>query len=96
MNKWEYLTARFTFKGRGITQEFQTLDVDGERLHSYGKENPRFVDTLPAFLAAVGDDSWELVSHSPVYNPSTSTNEQFMTFKRPKTSELLSETPEVK
>ena len=28
---WEYKNIRFDYKGRGITQEFNILDVDGER-----------------------------------------------------------------
>lgn len=86
MKKWQYLSIRFTFKGRGITQEFQTLDVDGERLQAYGQDNPRFVNTLPEFLDAVGDDGWELASHSATHNPNASQNEHYMLFKKPKES----------
>ena len=29
--KYEYLSIRYDYKGRGITQEFNLLDVNGER-----------------------------------------------------------------
>ena len=93
MKKWSYLSVRFTFKGRGITQEFQVLDVDGERLQSYGKDNPRFVNTLPEFLESVGDDGWEFASHTSVYNQSSSGTEHFMLFKRPKANEAGTTVP---
>ncbi len=91
MKKWQYLSVRFSFKGRGITQEFQTLDVDGERLQSYGKENPQFVNTLPEFLLAVGEDGWELAGHTAINNQSSATTEQLMMFKRPKEESVESQ-----
>ena len=82
--KWQYLSARFTFKGRGITQEFQILDVDGERLQTYGKDNPQFVNTLTEFLKAVGEDGWEAVNLDAANSADGSTKEYFILFKRPK------------
>ena len=85
--KWEYLSARFDFLGRGITQEFDILDVDGERLHGKSEKDKRVAETLPEFLEVVGEDGWELVTHTiSEGRPSDGLEWHYMTFKRPKAS----------
>ncbi len=80
---WEYKNIRFDFLGRGITQEFNILDVDGERKKGWfvGGVN---VTTLPEMMNALGGEGWELVSH--VVNQDNQTNNvtlHYMSFKRP-------------
>ena len=82
-NPWEYKNIRFDFLGRGITQEFNILDVDGERKKGWfvGGLN---VTTLPEMMNALGGEGWELVSH--VVNQDNQTNNvtlHYMSFKRP-------------
>lgn len=79
---WEYKNIRFDFLGRGITQEFNILDVDGERKKGWfvGGLN---VTTLPEMMNALGGEGWELVSH--VCNQDLQTNNvtlHYMSFKR--------------
>lgn len=87
MQKWEYLSIRFDYKGRGITQEFNLLDVNGVRKKGWvssvftGKEG----NNLPDFLKLVGEEGWELISH--VVNQDNQFNNvtlHYMQFKRPK------------
>lgn len=83
--KWEYLSVRFDFKGRGITQEFDVLDVDGERLHSWSSKDRRVAETLNEFLDIVGDDGWDLITHTISEGRTNDKLEwHYMTFKRPK------------
>ena len=35
MRFWEYKHVRLNYKGRGITQEINILDIDGERLRGW-------------------------------------------------------------
>ena len=35
MHFWEYKHIRLDYKGRGITQEINILDIDGERLRGW-------------------------------------------------------------
>ena len=72
--QWDYLSIRFNYKGRGITKEFGFLDVNGERVSSDG-EAP---SNLPELLEQVGQDEWELVTHT-VNQMET----HWMHFKRP-------------
>lgn len=58
---WEYKQIRFDFKGRGITQEINLLDIDGVRVRGWG--SGKEVPTLPEMLSALGKDGWEMVSH---------------------------------
>jgi len=61
--KFEYKNIRFDFKGRGITQEINILDIDGQRVRGwFGKTQE--VPTLPELLNLAGSEGWELVSHS--------------------------------
>jgi len=69
---WEYLSVRFDYRGRGITQEFNLLNVnllnvdlnvDGQRLTGWTSESRQGVKTLPEFLKLAGEDGWEMVSH---------------------------------
>ena len=79
---WEYKNIRFDFLGRGITQEFNILDVDGERKKGWITGGLQ-VTTLPEMMNALGGQGWELVSH--VVNQDLQTNNvtlHYMTFKR--------------
>ena len=83
MTTWEYKLIRFDFKGRGITQEINLLDIDGVRVRGWGSTNE--VPTLPEMVQALGADGWEMVSHA--VNQDNQTNGvtfHYYTFKRPK------------
>lgn len=60
---WEYLSARFDYRGRGITQAFNLLDVNGQRLTGWTSESKQTAKTLPE-LRLAGEDGWEMLSHS--------------------------------
>tara|TARA_A100001388_G_C28671615_1_gene451867 strand:+ start:323 stop:574 length:252 start_codon:yes stop_codon:yes gene_type:complete len=82
MTNWEYKHIRLDYKGRGITQEINILDIDGVRVRGWmeGDEVP----TLPEMFAALGKDGWEMVSH--VVNQDNQTNGvtfHYYNFKRP-------------
>ena len=82
MNKFEYKHIRLDYKGRGITQEINILDIDGERIRSWGSGTE--VPTLPEMFEALGKDGWEMVSH--VVNQDVSNNGvtfHYYNFKRP-------------
>ena len=70
MNKFEYKHIRLDYKGRGITQEINLLDIDGERIRGWGETQE--VPTLPEMFEALGKDGWELVTH--VVNQDNVTN----------------------
>ena len=77
---WEYKSLRFDYKGRGITQEINLLDIDGVRIKGWGDQD---VPSLPALLADLGRDGWEMVAH--VVNQDNQTNGvtfHYMQFKR--------------
>jgi hypothetical protein len=79
--RFEYKSIRLDFKGRGITQEINILDIDGKRVKGWGSSAN--VPTLPEMLSALGEDGWELVSH--VVNQDNVTNGitfHYYTFKR--------------
>ena len=59
--RFEYKNIRFDFKGRGITQEINLLDIDGERVRGWNSNQE--VPSLPEMVAALGQDGWEMVSH---------------------------------
>ena len=61
MNKFEYKHIRLDYKGRGITQEINLLDIDGERIRGWG--GTQEVPTLPEMFEALGKDGWELITH---------------------------------
>lgn len=82
---WEYLSVRFDYRGRGITQEFNLLDVNGQRLTGWTSESKQGAKTLPEFLKLAGEDGWEMVSHT--INQDMQANAvtwHYMQFKRPK------------
>lgn len=79
--RFEYKSVRLDFKGRGITQEINLLDIDGKRIKGWGSSTS--VPTLPEMMAALGSDGWELVSH--VVNQDNQANGvtfHYYTFKR--------------
>ncbi len=45
MKRFEYKHIRLDYKGRGITQEINILDIDGERIRAWGDNTE--VPTLP-------------------------------------------------
>ena len=82
MTNWEYKHIRLDYKGRGITQEINLLDIDGERIRGWGSSNE--VPTLPEMFEALGKDGWEMVTH--VVNQDLQTNGttfHYYNFKRP-------------
>ena len=61
MKLFEYKHIRLDYKGRGITQEINILDIDGERIRGWaGTAN---VPTLPEMLSKLGSEGWEMISH---------------------------------
>ena len=63
---WEYKHIRLDYKGRGITQEINILDIDGERLRGWSdnfSDKEKEVPTLPELFERLGDDGWEMISH---------------------------------
>ena len=83
VTNWEYKNIRFDFLGRGITQEFNILDVDGERMKGWFIGGLQ-VTNLPEMMNALGAEGWEIVSH--VVNQDNQQNNvtlHYMTFKRP-------------
>lgn len=75
----EYLSVRFSFKSRARNQEFSYLMVDGTAMKPDYEE--RLVRTLPELLMAVGDDGWDLITHT------TTSAGHYMHFKRLKLAE---------
>ena len=61
MKLFEYKHIRLDYKGRGITQEINILDIDGERIRGWMGSNE--VPTLPEMFSKLGADGWEMVSH---------------------------------
>ena len=81
MNKFEYKHIRLDYKGRGITQEINLLDIDGERIRGWG--GTQEVPTLPEMFEALGKDGWELITHAVHYsNYDESIVFHYYTFKR--------------
>ena len=60
---WEYLSIRFDYRGRGITQ-FNLMDVNGQCLTGWMSGSGQAAKTLPEFMELAGEDGWELVSHT--------------------------------
>ena len=82
MTNWEYKHIRLDYKGRGITQEINLLDIDGERIKGWASGSE--VPTLPEMFAALGNDGWEMVTH--VVNQDNQTNGvtfHYYNFRRP-------------
>ena len=64
IKRWDYKSIRLDYKGRGITQEINLLDIDGERVRSWTDNfSSKEVPTLPELFAKLGDDGWEMISH---------------------------------
>lgn len=83
VTNWEYKNIRFDFLGRGITQEFNILDVDGQRMKGWFLGGLQ-VTTFPEMINALGAEGWEMVSHT--VNQDNQTNNvtfHYVTFKRP-------------
>ena len=64
IKRWDYKHLRLDYKGRGITQETNLLDIDGERIRGWSDNfSSKDVPTLPEILNKLGDDGWEMISH---------------------------------
>ena len=64
IKRWDYKHLRLDYKGRGITQEINLLDIDGERVRGWSDNfSSKEVPTLPEILNKLGDDGWEMISH---------------------------------
>ena len=64
IKRWDYKHLRLDYKGRGITQEINLLDIDGERVRGWSDNfSSKEVPTLPEILNKLGDDGWEMSSH---------------------------------
>ena len=66
LTTYEYKHIRLDYKGRGITQEINILDIDGERLRGWTdnfSEKENEVPTLPELFERLGNDGWEMISH---------------------------------
>ena len=74
LTTYEYKHIRLDYKGRGITQEINLLDIDGERIRSWRNNfgDDVIVPTLHEMLNQLGAAGWELVSH--VVNQDVSSN----------------------
>ena len=64
IKRWDYKHLRLDYKGRGITQEINLLDIDGERVRGLSDNfSSKEVPTLPEILNKLGSDGWEMISH---------------------------------
>jgi len=61
MKTFEYKHIRLDYKGRGITQEINIMDIDGQRIRAWGSNKE--VPPLHEMFKALGADGWEMVSH---------------------------------
>ncbi len=61
---WEYLWVRFNYRGRGVTQEFNLLGVNGQRLTGWTSESKQEIKTLPELLRLSDEDGWEMMSRT--------------------------------
>ena len=86
IKRWDYKHLRLDYKGRGITQEINLLDIDGERVRGWSDNfSSKEVPSLPEILNKLGDDGWEMISH--VVNQDLATNGttlHYYNFKREK------------
>ena len=87
IKRWDYKHIRLDYKGRGITQEINLLDIDGQRIRGWGDNlsSKKEVPTLPEIFSSLGDDGWEMISH--VINQDLTTNGttlHYYNFKREK------------
>jgi len=61
---WDYKHIRLDYKGRGITQEINILDIDGERIRGWTDNfSSNEVPTLPELFEKLGNEGWEMISH---------------------------------
>ena len=64
IKRWDYKHQPLDYKGRGITQEINLLDIDGERVRGWSDNfSSKEVPTLPEILNKLGADGWEMISH---------------------------------
>ena len=69
--KYEYLIARYDYIGRGITGEFNFLDINGERVLNIGGQGDiaTWGDREVDLFRKLGNAGWRLVDHSVVDKP---------------------------
>ena len=61
---WDYKHIRLDYKGRGITQEINILDIDGERIRGWTDNfSQKEVPSLPEIFEKLGNEGWEMISH---------------------------------
>ena len=88
VKQFEYKNIRFDFKGRGITQEINLLDIDGVRVKGW-ERNASTMTTLPEILKQAGAEGWELVSHTVNQDgQSNLVTFHYLYFKREKLTEV--------
>ena len=64
IKQWDYKHIRLDYKGRGITQEINILDIDGERIRGWTDNfSQKEVPSLPEIFEKLGNEGWEMVSH---------------------------------
>ena len=84
MQTWEYKHIRLDYIGRGITQEINLLDIDGQRIRDWRGTGMEEAPTLPKMFAALGADGWEMVSHVVNQdNKNDGVTFHYYNFKRP-------------
>ncbi len=70
---FEYLIVRYDFIGRGISGEFNFLDVNGERVIKPGGKGDKGLwgAKETELFSRLGNAGWELVNHSVQDQPET-------------------------
>jgi hypothetical protein len=62
MQKWEYLRLDVTYNDRTINPGIHDIVLNGKE--KFSKEDSDNWDTLQHYIDSLGDQGWEMVSHS--------------------------------
>jgi hypothetical protein len=64
-DQYQYLTLRYSYQGRGISGEFNFLDVDGERIITRGGvgDVETWGPTEAILYRKLGEAGWQLVGY---------------------------------